>query len=127
MGDDLTDRIIGAAIEVHRRLGTGFLESVYEKALHIELSKRNIPFSSQHRVIVQYDGIAVGTHIFDLLFEDKFVVELKAVSEIEKVHFAVVRSYLKSIDEEHGLILNFGKPIIDIKRVIRRRYTMDEE
>src|SRR5271167_3927891 len=91
----LTERIIGAAIEVHRRLGPGFLESVYEKALIIELSKRDLAFQNQLEIIITYDGVEVGQHRLDLLVESTIVVELKAIKNLEDIHFAVVRSYLK--------------------------------
>src|SRR5262249_12873191 len=95
--EDLTERIIGAAIEVHRTLGPGFLESVYEKALVIELCKRELKVERQKEIVITYDGIEVGTHILDLLVEETIVVELKAIKNLEDVHFAIVRSYLKAV------------------------------
>ena len=88
----LTERIIGAAIEVHRRLGPGFLESVYEKALIIELRKRGLAVQDQMEVIIGYDGEEVGRHRIDLFVEDTIVVDLKAIKNLEDIHFAVVRS-----------------------------------
>ena len=114
----LTERIIGAAIEVHRRLGPGFLESIYEKALVIELRKRSMDVVAQVEIPVTYDGIEIGLHRLDLLVEKTIVVELKAVKNLEDVHFAVVRSYLKALGQKHGLLLNFAKPTLEIRRVI---------
>ena len=119
--EDLTERIIGAAIEVHRRLGPGFLESVYEKALIIELGKRGLGAASQVEVPLQYDGVQIGVHILDLLVEGTIVVELKAVKNLDDVHFAIVRSYLRAAGLEHGLILNFSRIPLEIKRVMVRK------
>jgi GxxExxY protein len=121
--EDLTERIIGAAIEVPRRLGPGFLESVYEKAMVIELGKRGLQVPNQVEVPVWYDGVPIGAHILDLLVEGTIVVELKAVKNLEDVHFAVVRSYLSAAGLEHGLILNFSKIPLEIKRVMVRKST----
>jgi GxxExxY protein len=114
----LTERIIGAAIEVHRRLGPGFLESVYEKALIIELKKRGLALRDQMVVIVEYDGEEVGRHRLDLFVEDTIVVDLKTIKNLEPIHFAVVRSQLKAVGRQHGLLLNFAKTTLEPKRVI---------
>ncbi len=114
----LTERIIGAAIEVHRRLGPGFLESVYEKALIIELKKRGLTLRDQMEVIIIYDDEEVGRHRLDLLVEDTIVVDLKAIKNLEDIHFAIVRSQLKAVGRQHGLLLNFAKTTLEPKRVI---------
>jgi GxxExxY protein len=114
----LTKQIIGAAIEVHRRLGPGFLESVYEKALIIELKKRGLAVQHQVEIQIRYDDKEVGHHRLDLFVENTIVVELKAIKNLEDVHFAVVRSYLKAADRKHGLLLNFAKITLEVKRVI---------
>lgn len=113
----LTQQIIGAAIEVHRRLGPGFLEAIYENALLHELRKRGLRAESQVPVAVLYDGIAVGEHRLDLLVEETIVVELKAIKDLEDIHFAIVRSYLNALKLEHGLLLNFRAMPLLIKRV----------
>ena len=115
---DLTERIIGAAIEVHRRLGPGFLESVYEKALIIELRKRGLAVRNQMDVIITYDEHEVGLHRLDVFVEDTIVVDLKAIKNLEDIHFAIVRSQLKAVDRKHGLLLNFAKITLEAKRVI---------
>ena len=114
----LTEPIIGAAIEVHRRLGPGFLESVYEKALIIELKKRGLAVRDQMGVVIAYEGEEVGRHRLDLLVEDTIVVELKAIKNLEGIHFAVTHSYMKAVGRKHGLLLNFAKPTLEAKRVI---------
>lgn len=115
--EEMTERIIAAAIEVHKSLGPGFLESVYENALSLEFDSRNIPCKRQWEISVFYNGKEVGKHRLDMFVFNKFVVELKAIKEVTNEHFAIVRSYLKAVRERHGLILNFSKPVLDIKRV----------
>lgn len=115
--EDLTGRIIGAAIEVHRTLGPGFLESIYENTLAIELRRRNIPFSRQLAVPVLYHGAEVGIHRLDMLVDDLIVVELKTSKRFAAIDFVVVRSYLRAVDREHGLLLNFATSTLDVKRV----------
>jgi GxxExxY protein len=114
----LTEPIIGAAIEVHRRLGPGFLESVYEKALIIELKKRGMAVQDQMEVIITYDGNEVDRHRLDLFVEDMIVVDLKAIKNLEDIHFAVVRSQLRAVDRQHGLLLNSAKTTLEPNRVI---------
>jgi GxxExxY protein len=114
----LTEKIISAAIEVHRRLGQGFLESIYEKALVVELGKRGLAVERQQELIIEYDGVEVGRHVLDLFVENTIIVELKAIKNIEDVHFAIVRSYLRAAGHKHALILNFTKITLEIKRVI---------
>ena len=118
--EELTNKIIGCAIEVHKKLGPGFLESIYENAFIIELQKQNLRVERQREVVIKYDGIEVGRHRLDLIVNDTIVVELKAVKNIEDVHFAIVKSYLKALGKEHGLIINLSKKVIDVKRVIHK-------
>ena len=114
----MTDKIIGAAIEVHKQLGPGFIESIYEKALIIELRKCDLQVKAQKEVIVKYDGIEVGRHRLDIFVEETIVIELKAIKDLEDIHFAIVKSYLKSVGKRHGLLLNFAKVKLEVKRVI---------
>ena len=118
--EDLTKRIIGAAIEVHRELGPGFLESIYESALAVELRRRNMPFLRQHEVSILYHGVEVGRHRVDLFVCDQVVVELKTIKEIAPIHFIVARSYLRAVDREHALLLNFAKSTLEVKRATSR-------
>ena len=115
---ELTEKIIGAAIQVHQQLGPGFIESIYEKALMIELDKRGLQVKEQQEVVIKYDDIEVGRHRLDLFVENFIVIELKAIKDLEDIHFAIVRSYLESVDKKHGLLLNFAKVKLEIKRVI---------
>ena len=116
--EDLTGQIIGAAIEVHRELGPGFVEAAYDSGLSIELRQLGIPFTRQQSIPVIYKGERVLRHRLDLFVDDEIVVELKAVKQIRQEHFAVVRSYLRATGRRHGLILNFAKPTLEVKRVI---------
>ena len=115
--EDLTGAIIGAAIAVHKELGPGFLESVYDNALAIELRRRNIPFRRQFYVPVFYLEDQVGEHRLDYSVSDEIVVELKTAKDITDLHFTVVRSYLRAVRREHALILNFAKITLEVKRV----------
>jgi GxxExxY protein len=119
-GEEVTGQIIGAAIEVHRRLGPGFLESVYEKALAIEMDLRGISYERQYAVPVAYRGVEVGAHRLDIFVHGSIVVELKTVTELLNHHFVVVRSYLAAVGQKHGLLLNFAKPTLEVKRVHAR-------
>jgi len=116
--ETLTGTIIGAAIEVHRQLGPGFLESIYETALVYELRKRGLDVKQQQEVPIIYDGQVVGIHRLDLFVENEIVVELKTITDYEDIHFATVRSYLRAVKRKHGLLLNFAKTKLDVKRVI---------
>jgi len=118
--EQLTDKIIGCAIEVHKKLGPGFLESIYANAFIIELQKQNFKVERQREVVIKYDGVEVGRHRLDFIVDDTIVVELKAVKNIEDVHFAIVKSYLKALGKEHGLIINFSQKVVEVKRVIHK-------
>jgi len=118
--EQLTERIIGCAIEVHKQLGPGFLESIYENAFIIELQKQNLQVERQREVVIKYDSVEIGRHRLDLIIDDTIVVELKAIKNVEDVHFAIVKSYLKALGKEHGLIINFSKKVIEVKRVIHK-------
>ncbi len=116
--EEMTGKIIEAAIEVHKILGPGFIESVYENALALEFEERGIPFKRQLEIPVPYKTGNAGKHRLDMFVFENIVVELKATKNIENIHFAFARSYVKAIKREHGLILNFSKPTLEIKRVI---------
>ena len=121
MGHDfepLSGRIIEAAIAVHKELGPGFLESVYEQALRVALAHRQIAYESQKDVQVFFEGEEVGSHRLDLLVGGEIVVEIKAVKGLEDIHFAQVKSYLKAMRLRVGLLLNFNAPTLLVKRVV---------
>ena len=116
--ESLSNKIIGAAIVVHKELGPGFLEHIYEEALKIELQETGINYESQKEINIEYRKSEIGTHRLDLLVEDSVIVELKAVQELADIHFAQIRSYLKATGLKVGLLLNFAKPTLEIKRVV---------
>ena len=121
---DLTEKVIGCAITVHKTIGPGFLESIYENALVIELKRGGLRVESQLSRSIQYRDVEVGLHRVDLLVEGALIVELKAVSGLEDIHFAQVRSYLKALGLKHGLLLNFASMPLTIKRVIFESITI---
>ena len=118
--DRTANQVIGAAIEVHRHLGPGFLEKIYEDALCVELTLRGIRFVRQPVVPIQYKGVDIGDDRLDLLVEDDLVVELKAVDSLANIHTAVVLSYLKATGKRLGLLMNFHEVVLKdgIKRVV---------
>lgn len=122
--DDAARRVIGAAIEVHRHLGPGFAESVYEESLAIELRLRGICFSRQPEVRVLYKGNDVGFGRPDFIVSERLVVEIKAVGSLLPVHQSQVISYLKAMNHHLGLLLNFGAAVMrtGVKRVVWNGY-----
>lgn len=116
--DELSGRVIEAAIAVHRELGPGFLESIYESALKTALRHRGIVYEAQKEVTILFEGEESGVHRLDLVVDDEIVVELKAVKALEDIHFAQVRSYLKATGLHVGLLLNFNAPTLIVKRVV---------
>jgi GxxExxY protein len=115
----LIQQIIGAAIRVHTKLGPGFLESLYEEALALEFRARGIQCERQKPISIFYRVQPIGQHRVDLLVEQAIIVELKAITALEKVHFAVLRSYLKALGLSDGLLFNFAATRLTIKRVGR--------
>ena len=118
-GVKLTGQVIGAAMEVHRVLGPGFLESIYHRALVHELKLRGLNVETERAIDIRYKDARVGVHRLDLIVETSVVVELKAVSNIADAHVAQVLSYLKATRLQVALILNFGGPSLVWRRVVR--------
>ena len=115
----ITEKIIGCAYTVGNTLGPGFLEKVYENALAHEIQKASLKVITQQPVKVYYDKIIVGEYFADLLVEDKVIIELKAIKNLDKVHMAQCLNYLKATSLTICLMINFGKPKIQIKRIVR--------
>lgn len=113
-------QVIGAAIEVHRQLGPGFLESVYEEAMCVELTLREIAFSRQPPVVVDYKGQPIGQGRLDLLIAECLVVELKAVDTLSPIHSAQMISYLRMTNRKLGLLINFNVAMLKdgIRRIV---------
>jgi GxxExxY protein len=118
--DDLTEKVIGCAIEVHRNLGPGLLESIYERALCCEFNASGIQYESQVVVPVMYKGNTLGECRLDLLVENEIIVELKAVERMDTVFKAQLLSYLKMTGKRLGLLMNFNVPLLKdgITRVV---------
>jgi GxxExxY protein len=121
--DHVATAVIGAATEVHRRLGPGFLESIYEAALVIELTRRGIQFERQLPIVVRYEDVVIGEHRLDLLVDGELVVELKAVEAIAPIHLSQLLSYLRAGAFQLGLLINFNVPYLrnGIRRVVNSR------
>lgn len=116
---ELTHEIIGCAYEVHKELGPGFLEKVYETALMHELRAKGPKAEAQGAVAVCYKGVPVGHYFADLLVERALIVELKAAQTLDPAHEAQLLHYLNATSIEVGLLLNFGCPSVQVKRMIR--------
>ena len=117
--EGLTGQIIEACFEVINELGAGFLESVYQQALLIALAQKGLRARSQAPISVMFRGQSVGDFYADVLVEDKVIVELKAVSALTPAHQAQVINYLKATGIEVGLLINFGQPRLEYKRLHR--------
>ena len=123
MREDLnkwTGEVIGAAIEVHRILGPGFLEEIYQEALEIELELRGIPYRTQYPVAIKYKNRDIGKGRLDFFVNNTLVVELKAVEKLTPKHKAQVISYLKMTTQPLGLLINFNETLLKdgIQRII---------
>lgn len=119
--DRIAHEVIGAAIEVHRHLGPGFLEKIYERALVYELSVRGIAMQAQKEIVVPYKDILIPGQQLDLLVAERVVIELKAVAEIAPIHEAQLLSFLKATGLRLGLLINFNVRVLKegIKRMVR--------
>jgi len=118
--EDTTHIIIGAAYAVYNQLGFGFLESVYKKAMIIELAKNNLKVEKERPLKVYYDGQVIGDFYVDLFVEDEIVVELKSVQNLAKEHEVQLVNYLNGLRKEIGLLINFGPSGVDVKRKYRK-------
>ncbi len=116
--NEITETIIGCAFEVANTLGSGFLERVYENALAHEIRAQGLDLQQQTPIQVRYDEIVVGEYFADLLVENRVIVELKAVKAFDEVHMAQCLNYLKASGLRVCLLINFGQPKIQIKRLV---------
>lgn len=106
--DELTYKILGSAIEVHKLIGPGLLESVYEKCLQKELSLRGISFRNQQSILLEYKGFPLNAELrYDILVEDLIVVEIKSIESVLPIHEAVLLTYMKMLEKPKGIIINF--------------------
>ena len=115
---ELTSKIIGCAMAVHRGLGNGFQEVIYQRALEIEMAENGISFSREYEMPIYYKQQQIGTRRVDFLVEGVVSVELKAIIKLEDVHFAQAINYLEAYDLEVGLLINFGSKSLEFKRLL---------
>ena len=115
--EDLTRKIIGCAMEVHRRLGNGFQEVIYQRALEIEMKLSELSFEREMEMSIYYRDKNIGLRRVDFFVEDKIMVELKAVIKLEDVHLAQAMNYVEAYHMQIGLLINFGAKSLEFKRV----------
>ena len=119
--DELTEKIIGCAYKISNELGSGFLEKVYENAMVIELADAGLRVAQQQPIQVEYKGRMVGDFVADLVVEDKVLVELKAAKDLDDIFYAQCLNYLRATGNEVCLLMNFGKPELQVRRVSARK------
>lgn len=114
----LTEQVIGIAINVHKKLGPGLAEKIYQRVLYLELKKSYLEFERESKIIVKWGKSIVGYHLADFIINKTLIVEIKATGETQDLHKYQLLSYLKAANKPLGLLLNFGTPVLGIKRVI---------
>lgn len=119
--DELIYKIIGCAMKVHSALGNGFQEVIYQRCLAIELEKQKLLFARELEMPIYYEDVEVGTRCADFIVENKVMVELKAVIKLEDVHLAQGLNYLQAYKIDKGLLINFGSPSLEVKRLFRKQ------
>lgn len=120
--DELTYKIIGCAMKVHNKLGNGFQEVIYQRCLAIEMERTGLVFGREVEQVIYYDDIVVGTRRADFIVENKVVVELKALIELEDVHLAQAKNYVVAYDFAKGLLINFGAKSLEYKLIFNPKY-----
>ena len=123
---ELTAKIIGCAMTVHKALGNGFQEVIYQRALEIEMRLAGINYSREHDMPIYYRQQQIGTRRVDFLVEGVISVELKAITKLEDVHFAQAINYLEVYNLEIGLLINFGETSLNFKRLTNKKYKPSE-
>ncbi len=119
---ELTSKIIGCAIEVHKHLGNGFQEVIYQRALEIEFRLQGINVQREFEMPLSYKGEEIGTRRVDFFVEEKILVEIKAIIQLEDVHLAQAINYLEAYNLEVGLLINFGSKSLDFKRIMNKKF-----
>lgn len=113
----LTQAIIGIAIKVHKQLGPGFREKYYQRAMYLELQRSKLKFEREKKIRIPYGNVTLGYHIVDFAVENKVLIELKSMKELTDVEAGQLSTYLKLSNYKIGLLLNFGKTTLEIKRI----------
>lgn len=124
---ELTSKIIGCAMTVHRALGNGFQEVIYQRALKIEMADNGINFSREHEMPIYYKQLQIGTRRVDFLVDGLISVELKATIKLEDAHFAQAINYLEAYDLEVGLLINFGAKSLEFKRLLNGKFNQKNQ
>jgi GxxExxY protein len=119
---DITSKIIGAAMRVHSALGNGFQEVIYQRALKIEMTHEMLSFEREMVMPIYYRNDQIGTRRVDFFVEDKIMVELKAIIQLEDVHIAQAVNYLEAYNSEIGLLINFGSKSLEFRRLTNKKY-----
>lgn len=120
--DELTYKINGCAMKVHNTLGNGFQEVIYQRCLAIELERAGISFQREQEQEIYYEGIHVGTRRADFVVEEKVIVELKALVNLEDVHLAQAKNYVVAYDFPIGILINFGSASLQFKKIFNKKY-----
>ena len=123
---ELTSRIIGCAMTVHKVLGNGFQEVIYQRALEIEMNLAGLNFSREFEMPIYYREKQIGTRRVDFLVEEVISVELKAITKLEDTHFAQAINYLEAYNLEIGLLINFGEMSLNFKRLTNKKFKSNE-
>ena len=118
---DITRKVIGCAMKVHRQLGNGFQEVIYQRALAIEMRNEGLEFEREREMDIRYNGIFIGTRRVDFLVADAVMVELKAITEVTEANKAQIINYLEAYELEIGLLINFGNKSLEFKRFINAK------
>ena len=121
---ELTSKIIGCAMEVHKRLGNGFQEVIYQRALAIEMRLADLSFSREHEMPIYYRDEEIGSRRVDFLVEGVISVELKAITKLGNVHLAQAINYLEAYNLEIGLLINFGETSLNFKRLNNKKFKL---
>jgi len=116
--NEITEKVIGCAFQVSNELGCGFLEKVYANALFVEVTRAGLQARQEHPIQIKYRGVVVGEYVADLFIEDQVIVELKAVKDLDEIHTAQCLNYLKATGIKVCLLINFGKPKLEIRRLV---------
>ena len=124
--EEITYKIIGCSMKVHNTLGNGFQEVIYQRCLAIELEKAGLTFGREIEQTIFYEGINVGTRRADFVVEEKVIVELKAIINLEDVHLAQAKNYVVAYDFPTGLLINFGSTSLQYKKVFNPKYNIAE-
>lgn len=119
--EELTHQIIGLAMKIHSSLGAGFQEVIYQRCLKIEFEKAGINYLREFEMPVMYEGMQVGTRRADFQIEEKIMLEIKAVTVLQDVHLAQAKNYLEAYNLNNGLLINFGAPSLEFKRLFRKK------